>query len=38
MNTGNSSIIPFLWFENQAEEAARYYADVFPGAKLGEGT
>jgi predicted 3-demethylubiquinone-9 3-methyltransferase (glyoxalase superfamily) len=29
-------IIPFLWFDTQAEEAARFYADVFPGAKLGE--
>jgi predicted 3-demethylubiquinone-9 3-methyltransferase (glyoxalase superfamily) len=31
-----SSLIPFLWFENQAEEAARYYAGIFPGAKMGE--
>jgi predicted 3-demethylubiquinone-9 3-methyltransferase (glyoxalase superfamily) len=36
MSSGNSSIIPFLWFENQAEDAARYYAQVFPGARLGE--
>ena len=28
--------IPFLWFETQAEEAARYYASIFPNAKLGE--
>ena len=31
-----SSLIPFLWFENQAEEAARYYVGIFPDAKLGE--
>jgi predicted 3-demethylubiquinone-9 3-methyltransferase (glyoxalase superfamily) len=31
-------IIPFLWFETQAEEAARFYAGVFPGGKLGEVT
>lgn len=30
------NIIPFLWFETQAEEAARYYAGIFPGGKLGE--
>jgi predicted 3-demethylubiquinone-9 3-methyltransferase (glyoxalase superfamily) len=31
-----SPLIPFLWFNDQAEEAARYYVDIFPGAKLGE--
>lgn len=30
------NIIPFLWFETQAEEAARYYAGIFPGGKMGE--
>lgn len=30
------SVTPFLWFETQAEEAARYYAGIFPGGKLGE--
>ena len=29
-------ISPFLWFNDQAEEAARYYVGIFPGAKLGE--
>jgi len=29
-------VIPFLWFESQAEEAARYYASIIPGAKLGD--
>lgn len=29
-------VIPFLWFDTQAEEAANYYVFVFPGARLGE--
>ena len=29
------SLTPFLWFETQAEEAARYYAGIFPGGRLG---
>jgi predicted 3-demethylubiquinone-9 3-methyltransferase (glyoxalase superfamily) len=29
-------VIPFLWFDTQAEEAARFYAATFPGAKIGE--
>jgi predicted 3-demethylubiquinone-9 3-methyltransferase (glyoxalase superfamily) len=29
-------VIPFLWFGMQAEEAARYYTSIFPGAKMGE--
>jgi predicted 3-demethylubiquinone-9 3-methyltransferase (glyoxalase superfamily) len=29
-------VIPFLWFDTQAEEAARYYASIIPGAKFGE--
>ena len=28
-------MIPFLWFESQAVEAARWYAGIFPGGKLG---
>jgi predicted 3-demethylubiquinone-9 3-methyltransferase (glyoxalase superfamily) len=31
-----SALIPFLWFKDQAEEAARYYVEIFPRAKLGE--
>jgi len=31
-----SALIPFLWFNDQAEEAARYYVGIFPGAKMGE--
>ena len=30
-----NTMIPFLWFESQAEEAANYYASIFPGGKLG---
>jgi len=29
-------VIPFLWFDTQAEEAARYYTSIIPGAKFGE--
>lgn len=29
-------ITPFLWFENQAEEAANYYASIFKNSKVGE--
>lgn len=27
-------IVPFLWFENQAEEAAKFYVSVFPNSKI----
>lgn len=30
------SIVPCLWFDTQAEEAARFYVSVFPRSKLGE--
>ncbi|WP_459614730.1 VOC family protein [Bordetella sp. 2513F-2] len=29
------AISPCLWFDGQAEEAARFYVSVFPGARLG---
>lgn len=29
-------IIPFLWFDTQAEEAALYYTSIFPEAKISE--
>ena len=29
-------ITTFLWFDNQAEEAAALYTSVFPNAKIGE--
>src|SRR5688572_24809066 len=28
-------IVPFLWFDVQAEEAARFYCEVFPNSKVG---
>jgi predicted 3-demethylubiquinone-9 3-methyltransferase (glyoxalase superfamily) len=31
-------IIPSLWFDTEAEEAARFYASVFPNSKIGEVT
>jgi predicted 3-demethylubiquinone-9 3-methyltransferase (glyoxalase superfamily) len=30
-----SKIKPFLWFEHQAEEAARFYTSIFKDSKLG---
>jgi predicted 3-demethylubiquinone-9 3-methyltransferase (glyoxalase superfamily) len=30
----NSPIIPCLWFENQAEEAALFYTSVFKNSKI----
>jgi predicted 3-demethylubiquinone-9 3-methyltransferase (glyoxalase superfamily) len=32
------NITPFLWFDTQAEEAARFYASVFPNSKIGKVT
>jgi predicted 3-demethylubiquinone-9 3-methyltransferase (glyoxalase superfamily) len=29
-------ITPFLWFDNQAEEAARFYVSIFRNSKMGE--
>jgi len=28
------SITPFLWFDKEAEDAARFYVSVFPGSKV----
>jgi predicted 3-demethylubiquinone-9 3-methyltransferase (glyoxalase superfamily) len=30
-----SKITPFLWFDNQAEEAAKFYTSVFKNSKMG---
>ena len=30
-------ITPFLWFDNQAEEAMNFYCSIFPNSKAGEG-
>jgi predicted 3-demethylubiquinone-9 3-methyltransferase (glyoxalase superfamily) len=27
-------VVPFLWFDNQAEEAARFYTSVFKNSKI----
>jgi predicted 3-demethylubiquinone-9 3-methyltransferase (glyoxalase superfamily) len=29
-----SKIVPCLWFDSQAEEAARFYTSVFPGGRI----
>jgi len=29
-------ITPFLWFDNQAEEAANFYVSIFPNSKIKE--
>jgi predicted 3-demethylubiquinone-9 3-methyltransferase (glyoxalase superfamily) len=31
-------ITPFLWFHNQAEEAAKFYVSVFKNSKIGSAT
>jgi predicted 3-demethylubiquinone-9 3-methyltransferase (glyoxalase superfamily) len=31
----SSKIAPCLWFAREAEEAARYYAGIFPDSKIG---
>ncbi len=30
------AITPFLWFDNQAEEAANFYVSIFPNSKVGK--
>jgi len=27
-------VTPFLWFDNQAEEAANYYVSIFPNSRI----
>lgn len=27
-------VSPFLWFDNQAEEAAKYYTSIFPNSRI----
>ncbi len=34
--TNMQKISPFLWFDHQAEEAARFYASVFENARTGD--
>jgi len=33
-----NKIIPCLWFDNQAEEAARFYTSIFPKSRIGNVT
>jgi predicted 3-demethylubiquinone-9 3-methyltransferase (glyoxalase superfamily) len=33
-----SKIKPFLWFEDQAEEAAKFYASIFKNSRMGRVT
>jgi predicted 3-demethylubiquinone-9 3-methyltransferase (glyoxalase superfamily) len=30
----SQKIVPFLWFDNQAEQAANFYTSVFPESKI----
>jgi predicted 3-demethylubiquinone-9 3-methyltransferase (glyoxalase superfamily) len=32
----NEKITPFLWFDTQAEEAARFYTSIFKRSKIGK--
>ena len=29
-----NKIVPCLWFDDQAEEAARFYCSIFPNSKV----
>ena len=29
-----STLTPCLWFDNQAEEAAKYYTGIFPNSRI----
>ena len=31
-------ITPFLWYDNQAEEAAKFYTSLFKNSKIGSTT
>ena len=34
MNNQIQKISPFLWFDHQAEEAARFYTSIFPNSAV----
>lgn len=34
MYMSNKRITPFLWFDTQAEEAAKFYTSIFPNSKI----
>lgn len=33
---GATNLTTFLWFDTEAEDAAKFYVDLFPGSRLGE--
>src|SRR5471030_2675830 len=35
-NEKSQKISPFLWFDNQAEEAANFYVSIFKNSKIGK--
>ena len=34
-HVGVANLITFLWFDTEAEEAAKFYVELFPGSQLG---
>ena len=34
MATTFKKIVPYLWYDTQAKEAAEYYVSIFPGSKI----
>src|SRR4051812_15946502 len=34
MEIQHQKVVPFLWFENQAEEAVNFYVDLFKDGKI----
>ena len=34
MKTGAQKITPFLWFDDQAEEAVRFYVSIFKNSRI----
>jgi len=34
MNKPKQKITPFLWFDNQAEEAVNFYTSIFKNSKV----
>jgi len=38
MSIAKQSLVPCLWFENEAEEAARFYTEVFKDGRIGRTT
>lgn len=34
MQSGSQKIVPCLWFDDQAEDAAKFYTSIFPDSKV----